>query len=245
MKIKYYLTENSFKSTPKDKGYVAKIEKPGVLYQEDLIRAMMSKSTVFSQHDIRGVLDLMNETVQEKVFCGYSVHTDLFRTGVSIRGGFAHLDDKFDGERHRVCVNMKASLPFQRRVAKRALVRKVNEQYVIPKITAVEKLGKSRDRAGYAPGDLIEVRGYSLKREDGQSPVYLLSVGQEKTWEKEKISLEVYRVYDRSLLCQIPPSLEPGSYRILVDSSIDRSKEMAEFYKPLEITAPADNSHAE
>lgn len=117
---------------------------------------------------------------------------------MSIRGGFAHLDDTFDSKRHKVCVNMKASLPFQRRVTKRALVRKVDEQYVIPRITAVEKLGKSRDRAGYAPSDLIEVRGYSLKREDGQSPAYLYPEGREKAWENERVSLEVYRVYDRS-----------------------------------------------
>ncbi len=241
MKIKYYLTKNTFEA-PKGKGYVARVEKPGILYQEDLINAMAGNNTVFSRQDIRCVLDLMNETVQEKVFSGYSVYTDLFRADVSIRGGFESPDDRFDPQRHHVAVNMKASLAFKKRATRKSQVMKIIEQYVVPSISAVEKLGKNRDREGYVPGDMLELKGYALKREDGHSPVYLLPAKEGTEWERDRISLEVFRVYDRSVLCRLPESLKSGSYHILVDSCLDGNRSIAEYERPLEITNPTDNS---
>ncbi|MBN2628712.1 MAG: hypothetical protein JXA95_18760 [Spirochaetales bacterium] len=167
MKIPCFLMKNPFNS-PGQSRYVAKVKKPGILYQEDLIDAMLYKNTTLTRQDILGVLDLMRETVREKTMSGYSVHTDLFRAGVRIKGDF------------------------------------------------------------YTPGDQVEARGYALKREDGKSPAYLFTEEEGADWKKDRIPLRVHRVFDRAVLCTLPDDLLPGSYRLYVDSSIDRSLPYAE-----------------
>jgi hypothetical protein len=227
MKIPYFLMKNPFNS-PGQSRYVAKVKKPGILYQEDLIDAMLYKNTTLTRQDILGVLDLMRETVREKTMSGYSVHTDLFRAGVSIKGDFTSFVDRFDKKRHRVCVNMKAALDFQKDIAKEASAERVSQRSYRPTILDVQRLTQNSEGDFYTPGDLVEARGYALKREDGKSPAYLFTEEEGADWKKDRIPLRVHRVFDRAVLCTLPDDLLPGSYRLYVDSSIDRSLPYAE-----------------
>ncbi len=244
MKIPYYLLKNSFNSSGQVR-YIAKVKKPGILDQEDLIHAMLYKNTTLTRQDILGVLDLMRETIAEKILSGYSVHTDLFRAGVSIRGDFTSPADRFDKKRHQVCVNMKPSLDIQRNTAARAAVERVNKRDVQPTICTVENLDVEREGNSYAPGDLVEIRGYGLRREDGKSPVYLFSAAEEAVWKRDRLSLKVFRVYDRSVLCQLPENLSPGDYHLYVDSSIDENLPLASTDKPLRVENPSSRSQSE
>ncbi len=244
MKIQYYLLPNSFNS-PEDTRLVAKVKKPGILDQEDLIHAMLYKNTTLTRQDILCVLDLMRETVGEKILAGYSVHTDLFRAGVSIRGDFSSHGEKFDRKKHRVCVNMNASLELQRKLAARAAVERVHRLYTTPSIDGVERLGGEREGDFFAPGDLLEVTGCALKREDGKSPVYLFPVKEGADWKRDKFPIKVYRVNDRSVLCQLPEDLFPGEYHLYVDSSLERKLPMAGTDEPLRVVSQPTSLQAE
>jgi hypothetical protein len=124
-KIRYYLIRNPFNSSGESR-YTARMQKNGLLYQEELIGEMLKKRTSLTRQNIIAVLDLLKETVAEQVLRGNAVHTDLFRADVSIRGDFDSFDERFDDSKHRVCLNMKASLDLKREILRRAEVKAGN-----------------------------------------------------------------------------------------------------------------------
>ncbi|MDC7220995.1 MAG: DNA-binding domain-containing protein [Spirochaetales bacterium] len=208
--IKYYLTDNPFNS-PGEERLVARVKKDGILDQEDLIEAMIKKRALFPRQVLMGVFSLMRETIMEQILDGNSVYTDIFRVDTSIKGDFTNHDDRFDRDKHKVAVNFKAALDFQKDVRKRAKLKKIKNYRNSPNPVIMEIYRFKEKSFGkeMSPGDLVELRGHDLKHDKGVAE-FFLSDGD------NRYPMEVVREYEKTVLCYIPTDILPGSYRMLV-----------------------------
>lgn len=210
-KINYYLRKNPL-STSDENLYTAMVRKKETLRQEDVINAMLGKNTTVTRQDIIVVLDLLKETVTEQILSGYPVNTDLFKAGISIRGGFLSTSDEFDDDRHRVCVNMNASPSFKRELAFLSQVERVDPRVTAPVIRQIFDFASGGFSTHFAPGGLVEIKGSYLKADGAETRVFLEREGAE-----ELIPVQtVHRASERGLLCTLPADLEGGSYRVMV-----------------------------
>jgi len=211
-KMQFYLTKNPFDSSSEAgsaERFVAKVKKQGIIYQDDLVQEMLKKNTSLSRHDINAVLSLLKESVQDQIQKGYFVHTDLFRAGFSIKGDFQSGWEKFDPQKHRVCVTMKAALDFQKELERNAEVKLVEYSGKKPFINRLYRFEDDALSDRFSPGDLIEVRGRFFKADKMDTEVLLCS-------DDVSVSLRIHRLFDRAVLCSIPDNIAAGDYQLYV-----------------------------
>jgi len=210
-KIQYYLTNNPFDSSSpsaKQNRYIAKVKKQGIVYQEELVEEMLKKNTSLTRQDILAVISLMKESLMEKIHRGYAVHTELFRAGTSIKGDFKSLSDKFDPEKHRLCFSMKAPLDLQKEIESQAAVQQVRQEKQQPLIRSIYRFEENRSSHRFLPGDLVEIHGRAFIAEKNLEVLL--------TEDDSSYSLEIHRISERRILCNIPADIPPGSYTLLV-----------------------------
>lgn len=211
-KIQYYLKRNPFSSGKKEKRFIGKIKTRGILYQEDLIDVMLAKNTTVTRQDILIVLDLLRESFTEQIMMGNLVYTDLFRSGLSMKGDFDSHGDVFDRKRHQVCLNLKPSLNLQRLLARKASLELISPPSHAPYLKTVFSFRLKGSSEEFYPGEIIEIRGSYLERKEKDSGVYLMKRGVKDSL----IPAEVLRVCGKSILCRLPENLAGGEYWMAV-----------------------------
>jgi hypothetical protein len=230
-KINYYLRKNQL-STSEENRYMACIKNKETLYQEDLINVMLGKNTTVTRQDIIVVLDLMKESLKEQILSGYSINTELFKTNLSINGGFSSMADEFDPNLHQVCVNMNASSEFKRELAFNASVERVLPSIKAPLIEQIYDFNSKSFTSDLSAGCLIELRGAYLKSDLQDSQVYFLLDGSEEMIPAAKI----HKVTDRSILCSLPEDLAAGSYWVIAVMGEGDDVSRGKYHSPVTIS---------
>ena len=210
-KISYYLSENPL-TTSEENPYMARVKTKDTLNQDDLIRAMLKKNTTVTRQDIIVVLDLLRESVKEQILDGFNLVTDLFKTRVSIKGGFQSTADEFDKNRHRVCVNLTASSDFQSDLAYSAQVEATDPNAQSPIVRQIWDYRTKAFATEFTGGQLVMIRGAHFMEDEVETGVYLQPEGTE-----ERITVPLlHNVTGRSLLCNFPEGLAAGRYWVYV-----------------------------
>ena len=102
--LKYSLSENQLTERPDD--FSAQMHTISSLDKEALIVRMLNRGTALTRTDILAVMNGIEETVSEALHEGYSLNLPLFNTSFSISGVFEGPMDSFDGNRHKLNINL-------------------------------------------------------------------------------------------------------------------------------------------
>ena len=210
-KILYSLRENPFSRGKEDK-FIASMRTNEVLDKEDLIDAMLWKNTTLSRQDILAVMDLMRETVEEKIIEGHRVSTDFFKAGASIKGGFRTCTDRFDPKRHSIAVSLNASPQFCRDISLRAGVERINPLDRNPLIRDFYDYAGSRYGAVLSAGGLVALKGARLCSEKALTRVVLYR----SETNRGLPPLRIHEIRKKKILLSLPAELDEGEYRIEV-----------------------------
>jgi len=237
-KIQYSLRENPFSKGDDDK-YIASMRRREVLDQEDLIEAMVWKNTTLTRQDILGVLDLMKETVQEKLMEGHRVYTDFFKAAVSIKGSFRSEKDRFDDRRHRVEVSLNPASEFCKSFSRSWV--KVERIHPRDRHSFVnycyDYATRTRDRTLTA-GGLVELKGDFFIARKAVTRVVLCRGDSLKGLPP----LQIHEITKNKILLSLPAGLEEGVYHIdiIVDKETDEGRIRLFSSKTVEVAAPGN-----
>ncbi|MDR2145895.1 MAG: DUF4469 domain-containing protein, partial [Tannerella sp.] len=138
------------------------------LGKEEIITRILNKGTLLTRTDILAVLNGLEETVVEASLEGYSLTLPLFNTSFSISGVFESPLDTFDGNRHKLNINLTKGT-LLRKAEREVKFEKTNTAAALPNIQEVKDSVSNTVNERLTQRGVVEVRGYNLKI-DGDSP---------------------------------------------------------------------------
>ena len=214
--LKYSLVENYLTERPDD--YSAQTHSVVTVDKEGLIARMLRRGTSLTRTDILAVMNGMEETVVEIHNEGGTVTHPLFNTSFSISGVFEGAMDSFDGNRHKLNINVTKGV-LLREVEKRVRFEKTNSPAPLPQIQEVKDSVSGTINDRLTSGGVAEVRGYNLKIE-GDDPtcgLWFIAEGGQETQAVTVVENKPSRI-----LAMIP-SLASGKYQIKVVTQFNGS----------------------
>ena len=207
--LKYSLNENLLTECPDD--YSAQTQATGSLDKEALVARMLSKGTLVTRTDILAVLNNLEETVVQALLEGYTVTSPLFNTSFSISGVFDSPKDTFDGNRHKLNINLtKGSL--LRSAEKNVKFEKTNTIAPLPQIHEVKDVLSGIVNERLTPNGVIEILGYNIKIDGEQPPCGVWFVHE----SGNEIPAEIFIENKPSRILAMIPQLNSGNYQIKI-----------------------------
>ena len=207
--LKYSLSENLLTDRPDD--FTALAHALSTFDKEAIITRMLSRGTLVTRTDIVAVLNNFEETIAEILLDGGMVNTPLFNTSFSISGVFDSPMDSFDGNRHKLNINLTKGT-LLRDVEKRVKLEKTNAVAPMPMIQEVKDSISGSINDKLTPGGVIELRGYTLKI-DGDKPVCgLWFVFEDGTETKAAVFIE----NKPGRVIAMIPALRVGEYNVKI-----------------------------
>jgi hypothetical protein len=164
--LKYSLVENLL--TDRTDDYSAMTHCTESLDKEAIITRMLHKGTLLTRTDILAVLNNLEETVVEALLEGNNLTLPLFNTSFSISGVFESPLDSFDGNRHKLHINLTKGLKL-REAEHSVKFEKSHTPSPQPNIQEVKDSISGAVNEQLTPSGVVEVRGYNLKIE-GDNP---------------------------------------------------------------------------
>ena len=210
MTLKYGLVENLMTERPDD--YMALTYSVAGLDRNAIIDRMLARGTALTKTDILGVLNALEETVSEAVQQGYSINMPLINTSFSISGVFEGPMDNFDGNRHKLNVNITKGVLLREAEKRVKLEKTVASSVSQPQIQEVKDSVSGTVNLRLTSRGVVEVRGYNLKI-DGDDPACGL-------WfegsDGQQIKAEIIIENKPSKIIAIIPALVSGEYQVKV-----------------------------
>ena len=209
MTLKYSLTENLLTERPDD--YAGIIQGGKSIDQSGLIERILRRGTSLTRTDVMAVMNAINETVAEGVENGDTFTLPLMNTSFSISGVFESPLDTFDGNRHKLNVNLTKGV-LLRDAEKKVKLEKTNVPAPLPQIQEVKDSVSGTVNERLTAGGVVELRGYNLKI-DGDNPscgLWFVASGGQETKAATIIENKPSRI-----LAMIP-ALTAGSYQVKV-----------------------------
>ena len=207
--LKYSLTENQLTERPDD--YSAQTYPVASLDKEAVIARMLKRGAGLTRTDILAVLNGLEEMVSEASLEGYTLNLPLFNTSFSISGVFEGPMDSFDGNRHKLNINLTKGTVL-RETEKSVKFEKTNSPTPLPQIQEVKDSVSGDINERLTAGGVVEVRGYNLKI-DGDDPtcgLWFVAEGGQET--KATIIIE----NKPSKILAMIPALSAGNYQLKV-----------------------------
>ena len=208
MILKYFLAENYL--TERQGDYSAITNNPS-LDEEAVISRMLKRGTMLTRTDILAVWNAIKETIVEATSEGYSVNLPLFNTSFSISGVFDSPLDSFDGNRHKLNINLTKGV-LLRDAEKTVKFEKTGVTTPLPQIQEVKDSVSATVNERLTARGVVEVRGYNLKI-DGNDPACGLWFVNE-TGEETKADIVVEN--KPSKIIAIIPDLKAGKWQVKV-----------------------------
>ena len=209
MVLKYSLVENVLTERPDDLS--AQTHSMGSLDREAIMTRMLQKGTLLTRTDIVAVLNNFEETIADALLNGYTVNLPLFNTSFSISGVFESAMDSFDGNRHKLNINLTKGI-LLRNAEKNVKLEKTAARAPQPTIQEVRDSVSGVVNERLTASGVVELRGYNL-RIDGDNPACgLWFVDENGTETKATVIVE----NKPSRIMAMIPALNAGSYQVKV-----------------------------
>lgn len=158
--LKYHLTENLL--TNHSAEYVAQVQTAGSYNKEALIEEMLKRGTLLTRTDILAVLNGLEEVVCDIVSSGGTINSPLFNTSFSISGVFDGPIDNFDGNRHKLNVNISKGTKL-RATESKVSFEKTTVMLPQPQILEVKDSVSKSINTRLTAGGVVEVFGNNIK----------------------------------------------------------------------------------
>jgi len=219
--LQYSLTENLLTEAPDD--YTALVQPLGTYDKEAIITEMLRRGTLLTRTDILAVLNGFEETVRDITRDGGTVNTPLFNTSFSISGVFDGAMDTFDGNRHKLNVNLTKGT-VMRDIESQVVIEKTGTVIPQPTILEVKDSVSGKVNEQLTPGGVVELMGVNIKivGENADCGLWFVPVSG------EAVKAQVIVQNKPSSLIAMIPNLSAGTYTL---------KEVTQFNggKPLKV----------
>jgi hypothetical protein len=207
--LKYSLLENLLTERPDD--YSAQTHSVASLDKEAIITRMLNRGTLLTRTDILAVLNGFEETVAAAILDGNSVNLPLFNTAFSISGVFETPLDTFDGNRHKLNINLTKGI-LLRDVERKVKFEKTTNPTPLPQIQELRDSVSGTVNEKLTANGVVELRGYNLKI-TGDLPVCgLWFVSDSGAETKAEVIIE----NKPSKIIAMIPALSNGNYQVKV-----------------------------
>ena len=207
--VKYSLSEIALTERPDD--YSALAEASGSYNFEAIINRMLSRGTLVTRTDIVAVLNNLFETIGDISLEGGTINLPIFNTSFSVSGVFDGPLDTFDGNRHKLNLNLTKGT-LLRKVEKEVKLEKTNPSSTLPQIQEVKDSLSGTVNEQLTPKGVVELRGYGLKIEGDLPQCGLWFVNQDGADEKAELLIE----NKPSKILAMIPALPTGQYQMKV-----------------------------
>jgi len=214
--LKYSLVENQLTDRADD--YLAITQSLESLDKEAIINRMLKKGTALTRTDILGVLNSLEEVVEEALLDGYSITHPLFNTSFSISGVFESPLDVFDGNRHKLNINLTKGVRL-RNAERNVKFEKTTTASPMPIIQEVKDSISGKVNEILTPRGVVEIRGYNLKIEGDDKVCGLWFVSDNGKEFKAETLIE----NKPSRIMAMIPALEKGVYQVKIVSQFTGS----------------------
>ena len=158
--LKYSLNENLL--TERTDDYSAQTHASGSFDMDAIINRMLSRGTLVTRTDVVAVMNNFQEAIVDIVNEGGMINTPLFNTSFSISGVFESPLDSFDGNRHKLNINVTKGI-LLRGTEKSVKFEKTNAATPTPQIQEVKDSVSGTTNEHLTPNGVVEVYGYNLK----------------------------------------------------------------------------------
>ncbi|MCL2132010.1 MAG: DUF4469 domain-containing protein [Lentimicrobiaceae bacterium] len=191
--------------------YSAITHSTGSLDKEEIITRMLHKGTLTTRTDIVAVMNNFEEAIEEAMLEGYSITYPLFNTSFSISGVFESPTDSFDGNRHKLNINLTKGVRL-RETERKVKFEKTTAATPLPTIQEVKDCMSGKVNELLTKGGVVELTGYSLKIEGDSPSCGLWFINAEKEEQKSSLVLE----NKPSRIMAMIPVLAKGAYQIKI-----------------------------
>ena len=207
MVLKYGIVENNLTENP---GEFTAIAYPvASLDMDAIIARMLARGSTITKQDILAVMSAFEDTVIEAHEDGFTVTLRLFNTSFSISGVYEGVNDVFDGNRHKVNLNLTKGVSL-RNVEKRVKLEKTNVILPQPQIQEVKDIVSKTTNERLTSKGAVEVRGYNLKLEGDDPACGLWFVGA----NGQEIKAVDFIDNKPSRITALIPVLTPGLWQL-------------------------------
>ena len=207
--LKYSLNENLLTERPDD--YSAQVHPTGTYDKEAIINRMLQRGTLVTRTDIVAVLNNFEETICEITEEGGMANTPLFNTSFSMSGVFDGPMDAYDGNRHKLNVNISKGVKM-REIEKKTRFEKTNAVAPLPLIQEVKDSLSGTVNEKLTPNGVVELRGSSIKIDGDKPECGLWFVFEDGTEKKAAVMIE----NKPARVIAMIPSLVVGEYQVKI-----------------------------
>jgi len=207
MALDYALVENKF-----GEGFTA-IACPGrSLTRDELIDRMTARGTTITKTDLLAVFNLADEEISKAAANGESINLPLLNTSFSLSGVYDSAMDVFDGNRHKLNLNLTKGV-LLREAEKKVKLVKTSAVAPLPNIMEVKDFRSGTVNDRLTPDGVVEARGFNLKI-DGDDPACGLWFVSEDGLQQMKA--EIFIENKPSKITAFIPGLSLGAWQIRV-----------------------------
>ncbi|MDR1113019.1 MAG: DUF4469 domain-containing protein [Bacteroidales bacterium] len=207
--LKYTLTENLLTGRTDD--YSAQAHAVASLDKEAIIARILKKGTALTKTDVLAVFNGIEEAIADALLEGNTINLPLFNTSFSISGVFEGPLDAFDGNRHKLNINLTKGV-LLRDAEKNVKFEKTNIAAPQPQIQEVKDSVSGTVNETLTASGVVEVRGYNLRIDGNDPSCGLWFVADNGSEVKASVIIE----NKPSRIIAMIPALPAGKYRVKV-----------------------------
>lgn len=219
MTIKYHLHKNHLPNGADT--YRARVEYVRAVNMEGVLDRMVMQHSTITRADMLAVLEEFLGAVLQLLLDGMRVVTPFGEFGLTIKGSFESMEDKFHAGRHRIELVLKPGQRLEREFKRQARARKVEGKVPYPNPRRYINLADPAAADRLIPGQMARLTGAHLKFDpaDERQGLFLvpLTAGLDSRPAGPAIRVsQVGHNTSRHLIFLLPPDISPGSYRLEV-----------------------------
>lgn len=229
--LQYSLTENLL--TGRADNFTAQTQTTGSFDKEAIITEMLFRGSLLTRTDILAVLNGFEETITKIIHDGGTVNTPLFNTSFSISGVFEGALDTFDGNRHKLNVNLTKGI-LLRDIESQVAFEKTGTVVPQPTILEVKDSVSGKVNEQLTPGGVVELMGVNIKivGENADCGLWFVPASG------EAVKAQVIVQNKPSTIIAMIPNLSAGTYTLKEVTQFSGGKPLKEpkiclYTKPL------------
>lgn len=209
----YSLYRNNLAADDGAKFY-ARVSKKGKVTEKELIDSMIRMNSTVTRQEVGAVLDLLFEAIKDKVQEGYNVHTRIFKTSLSIKGGFEDTDDEFDSDRHKVRIHVRESALLKKFIDKELSLEKSVADERSPRIMSIYDFASDTNSRTITAGNVATIKGKNLyfDTQDERQGVFFTNTDTNEVFR----SAEIRSGSNLSATFMVPQEITAGTYNVHV-----------------------------
>lgn len=136
MSLKYTLIQNYLQN---DGSFYGRLVIGSTYTREQIVARMLSKGTSLTSNEVKGVLDLLQETISEVIKDGHAINLDNFmRITPTLKGSFENSSEGFNSSKHTIALRTRMDREFINSMVRNLTVEKVDRSMKQPFIDILE-----------------------------------------------------------------------------------------------------------